>query len=331
MKNEFRNKIVLVTGGTGSIGSVLVEKILDFRPKQLRVLSRDENKQYYLMEKLGNPRNVRFFIGDIRDKERLIRAFQNVDIVFHAAALKHVPLCEYNPFEAVKTNIIGSQNIIDASIQCNVRKIIAISTDKAVHPNNVMGTSKLMMEKLFTSANYYSGKSQAIFSCVRFGNVAWANGSVLKLWENQIQKNGRIEITDPDMTRFFMTTSQAINLVLQTVSISQGGEIFVLKMPSITIGNLAKAFLTKYYKGKNIPVKIIGKRAGEKMHEELLDRHFEPAQMLENNNMMIVLPITQVYNRKYHPRSYKGFKKVSSIPESNSSNCINKKMVEKLI
>jgi FlaA1/EpsC-like NDP-sugar epimerase len=223
MKNEFYNKVVLVTGGTGSIGSVLVEKILSFKPKQIRVLSRDENKQYYLMEKLGNPINLRFFIGDIRDKERLIRAFNGVDILFHAAALKHVPLCEYNPFEAVKTNIVGSQNVIDAALACNVKKIIAISTDKAVHPNNVMGTSKLMMEKLFTNANFYSGNSRSVFSCVRFGNVAWANGSVLKLWQNQIKKDGQIKVTDLEMTRFFMTIPQAMNLILQTASISRGG------------------------------------------------------------------------------------------------------------
>ncbi|MDP3696584.1 MAG: SDR family NAD(P)-dependent oxidoreductase, partial [Candidatus Taylorbacteria bacterium] len=180
--SEFDNKTILITGGTGSIGSALVKELLPYNPKQIRIFSRDQNKQYELMEELGDQPHVRFLVGDIRDENRLNLALNNVDIVFHAAALKHVPSCEYNPFEAVKTNIIGSQNIIEAALEHNVDKVIGISTDKVVYPTSVMGTSKLMMEKLFSSAYHYMGQKNTKFACVRFGNVAWSTASVLPIW-----------------------------------------------------------------------------------------------------------------------------------------------------
>src|SRR3989338_4125299 len=194
MKNIFKSKIILVTGGTGSIGSEIVRQLLKKGPKTIRVLSRHEEGHHQLMHELaGEEEKMRFIIGDIRDRERLALAMEGVDYVFHAAALKHVPLCEYNPFEAVKTNIIGSQNIIDMAIKHNVNKVIAISTDKAVNPTGIMGVSKLMMEKLFTSAQFYTKKSPC-FSCVRFGNVIWSDGSVLRLWNQQINEDNYIRV-----------------------------------------------------------------------------------------------------------------------------------------
>ena len=188
MGNIFKDKIILVTGGTGSIGSAIVKELLTYNPKQIRVFSRDQNKQYELMEELGNRSDVRFLVGDVRDEKRLNLAFDNVNIVFHAAALKHVPSCEYNPFEAVKTNIIGSQNLIEAALAHDVQKVIGISTDKVVHPTSVMGTSKLMMEKLFVSAYHYMGSKNTKFACVRFGNVAWSTASVLPIWQKQMSR-----------------------------------------------------------------------------------------------------------------------------------------------
>src|SRR3989338_8628189 len=189
--NEFKDKVILVTGGTGSIGSELVRQLLKYKPKQVRVLSRNETRQYELLESLSYPSNIRMLIGDIRDRERLQLAFSGVDVVFHAAALKHVPFCEYNPSEAMKTNIVGSHNVIDAALHSGVQKVVAISTDKVANPFNVLGASKLMMEKLFINSNFILGDGIK-FSCVRFGNVSWSDGSVLPLWRSQIERKGTI-------------------------------------------------------------------------------------------------------------------------------------------
>lgn len=314
---QFKDKIILVTGGTGSIGSELVAQLLKLGPKQVRVLSRDESKQYELLEMLDHPKNLRLFIGDIRDKDRLELAFQNVDIVFHAAALKHVPFCEYNPFETVKTNILGSQNVIEAALRHKVKKVIAISTDKAANPNNVMGTSKLMMEKLFINANYY-GSGKTLFSCVRFGNVSWARGSVMPLWDKQARKNKSINLTDGEMTRFFMSKKEACSLVLEATQLAKGGEIFILKMPSIKIFDLAHLFITKYFPEDNIKIKSIGQRAGEKLHEELLNAH-ENCRVLANHRMFIIVPKVEIYGLEDAKISgYVGFKEAK---ECNYSSC----------
>src|SRR3989344_5708608 len=194
MENIFKNKTILVTGGTGSIGSGIVRQLLDRQPKQVRVLSRNETRQYELLESLDYPNNLRMFIGDMRDRERMQLAFRGVDIVFHAAALKHVPFCEYNPSEAMKTNIIGSHNIIDAALHAGVKKVVAISTDKVANPFNVLGASKLMMEKLFINSNFFLA-NKIKMACVRFGNVAWASGSVLPMWKNQAEAKEVISVT----------------------------------------------------------------------------------------------------------------------------------------
>lgn len=310
--NEYNNKIILVTGGTGTIGSELVRQLLKFQPKQLRVLSRDQNKQYHLAEETNHHPNLRLFIGDIRDRERLDLAFEDVDIVFHAAALKHVPSCEYNPSEAVKTNIIGSQNIIDMARKHGVKKVIGISTDKAVNPNNIMGTSKLMMERLFINANQYITKIGTKFACVRFGNVAWASASVLPIWSKQIERSDEITITDSNMTRFIISTDQAVNLVLRAGQLTQGGEIFILKMPSIRLGDLAKIFIKKYAPDKKIKIRDIGNRGGEKKHEELIDISDLDRDIFDDKKMFIITPPQAVYFIPKEKRVYKGFKKISN-------------------
>lgn len=331
MENEFKDKIILITGGTGSIGTALIEKLLKYSPRQIRVFSRDESKQYYLQEKLNYPKNLRLFIGDIRDKERLDRAFEDVDIIFHSAALKHVPLCEYNPFEAVKTNIIGSQNIIDVALKNNVTKVVAISTDKAVNPTNIMGTSKLMMEKLFINANYYTKKPKTVFSCVRFGNVAWARGSVLPLWKKQIENNKKIKITNNDMTRFFISINQAANLVLQASKATNGGEIFILKMPSIKVTDLAKTFIDKYYPKNKIDMEIIGDRDGEKLHEALFDDNDVYKTILENENMYAIIPSLEIYNLEKNNNEYSGFKKIDKIKRYTSEHSVDIDKIKNII
>lgn len=314
MGDHIKNKTILVTGGTGSIGSQLVLEILKHNPKQLRVLSRDEGRQNDLAALAKYPKNLRLFIGDVREKDRLVRAFAGVDIVFHAAAMKYVPLCEYNPFEAVKTNILGSQNVIDAALSAGVKKVVAISTDKVANPVGVMGVSKLMMEKLFINANYYKGgESQTSFSVVRFGNVAWARGSVLVNWQRQAQDAKEIQITNPEMTRFLMSRSEAVQLVLKALEQMQGGEIFVFKMPSIKIGDLAKLFIAKYFPDQEIAMKVIGQRAGEKTHEELIGTVTEADHVFENDRLIIIRPELNIYGFDIYPSvDYPGFQKRDS-------------------
>lgn len=331
--NGFNNKIILVTGGTGTIGAELVRQLIKYKPKQIRILSRDQNKQYQLAEKLRSHSNLRFLIGDIRDRERLDLAMENVDIIFHAAALKHVPSCEYNPFEAIKTNIIGSQNIIDFARKHHVKKTIGISTDKAVNPNSIMGASKLMMERLFINANQYLTHLGAKFACVRFGNVAWANASVLPIWAKQIEKSDEITITNPDMTRFLMSTDQAINLVIKASQLTKGGEVFILKMPAIKLGDLAKVFVEKYAPKKKIKIRQIGNRGGEKEHEELVDAADLNRDVFENKEMLIIAPPQPIYFQEKEIRSYPGFTKIKNpvLSVLSSTNSININAIKKFI
>lgn len=331
INNEFEGKTIVITGGTGSIGSALVKELLPSNPKQIRIFSRDQNKQYELMEELGDLPNVRFLVGDIRDENRLNLALNDADIVFHAAALKHVPSCEYNPFEAVKTNIIGSQNLIEAALKNNVQKVIGISTDKVVHPTNVMGTSKLMMEKLFTSAYHYMGPGNTKFACVRFGNVAWSAASVLPIWKKQISKNGEIKITDKKMSRFLMSKEQAARLVLKAAELTHGEEIFVFKMPAIKLTSLAKIFVEKYAPGQKVKIKIIGNRGGEKIHEDLFSGADMHQHIFENKEMFILVPTINRYEA-LSERKYSGFKKINkdTIKLSSAYN-VNISEIKKII
>ena len=298
-----KNKKILITGGTGSIGQEVIKEILKYEPKVVRILDIDETKQFELQQEYKDHKNIRFLLGDIRDKERLSRAVEDIDIVFHTAALKHVLACEYNPFEAVKTNVIGIQNLIEAAIDNAVEKVIFTSSDKAVNPCNVMGATKLLGERLITSANYYKGAaSDTIFSSVRFGNVLGSRGSVLPLFKSQIQKGEPVTITNKEMTRFVMLISQTVNLLFRVIEIAQGGEIFIFKMPVIRISDLAEVMIEelakKYgYNVDEIAIKIIGNKQGEKMYEELMTEE-ESARSLETEEMFIVLPAIEeeLYN-----------------------------------
>lgn len=268
------NKVILVTGGTGSFGNKFIERILnDYNPKKIIIYSRDEFKQDLMKKnfiaKYGKEKinKLRFFIGDVRDKERLYRAFNKVDYVIHAAAMKQVPACEYNPFEAIKTNIHGAENIIEAAIDRGVKKVVALSTDKAVNPINLYGGTKLVSDKLFISANAYSGEEGPTFSIVRYGNVAGSRGSVIPFFK-QLLSQGETElpITDAQMTRFWMVLDDAVNLVLKALEESKGGETFVFKNPSFLITELAKAL------NPNGTIKEVGIREGEKIHEVMITR-----------------------------------------------------------
>lgn len=322
--NFFKDKSILVTGGVGSIGSVLVKKLLEFDPHVIRIFDNNETGLYDLYNELQS-KKIRPLIGDIRDKERINRALEGIDIVFHASALKHVPLCEYNPFDAIKTNILGTQNIMDAALDHAINKVILISTDKAANPTNVMGATKLLAERLTVSMNYYRGKRSTAFSCVRFGNVLNTRGSVVPLFKNQIAKGGPVTLTDSDMTRFMMTVPKAIDLVFKATELTRGGEIFILKMPALRVKDLAEVMIEEIaprcgYKPEDIKIKNIGKRPGEKIYEELMTR-YEAEYAYENEDMFIVLPENFEEILSLSSMLPKGFKKTGR--KAYSSNDID--------
>ena len=270
MTKQFKKKNILITGGTGSFGKSIVKYFIKnkFPFNKIIIFSRDEFKQSEFKEELGkkNISNIRFFLGDIRDKSRLEYSLKEVDFLIHAAALKQVPAAEYNPIEFVKTNVVGAQNIIEASIKCNVERVVALSTDKAVAPINLYGATKLCSDKLFIAANNYSGRFGPLFSVVRYGNVLGSRGSVLPLFINQNKNNKPFTITSKEMTRFNILMSEAISLVINALNNSKGGEIFIPKLPSLKVKDLAKAINNKR---KLIE---IGVRPGEKIHEELFTK-----------------------------------------------------------
>jgi len=278
--NIFDDKTILITGGTGSLGTALTKRILaDARPAKVIIFSRDEWKQHQMTHEMEDGR-LRFFIGDVRDRERLNRALKNVDFLIHTAALKQVPAMEYNPYEAVKTNILGTQNVIEAAIDCGVQKTMLVSTDKAVHPVNLYGATKLCAEKLFIAGNSYaSGKT--LFSAVRYGNVLASRGSIVEMLFHN--KNGTINITDPDMTRFWITLDQAVDLVFFGMARMEGGEIFVPKVPSMKLADLFEALTPQAQK------KITGIRPGEKVHEVLLTEQ-ESRHAYELESHYVILP-----------------------------------------
>jgi UDP-N-acetylglucosamine 4,6-dehydratase/5-epimerase len=261
--NVIDDKVILVTGGTGSFGNQFAETVLKkYNPKSVRIFSRGEKLQDDMRQKF-NDKRLRFFIGDVRDRNRLYRAMNGVDLVVHAAALKQVPACEYNPIEAIRTNVDGAVNVIDVALDNNVKKVMAISTDKAVHPVNLYGATKMTAEKLFVQANSYAGKQDTKFSCVRYGNVIGSRGSVIPLFLKQ-KKEGVLTITDPEMTRFWLTLEQGVNFVINCTNKMKGGEIFIPKISSMKIMDLAEAIAPDAKK------KIIGIRPGEKIHEVLM-------------------------------------------------------------
>jgi len=281
---DWSNQVVLLTGGTGSFGKKFTKIMLrEYHPKKLIIYSRDELKQHEMRSGGFVHPSLRYFIGDVRDKDRLYRAMHNVDIVVHAAALKQVPACEYNPLEAVKTNVQGATNIIDAAIDAGVKKVMALSTDKAVNPINLYGATKLVAEKLFVQANAYSGYDGARFACVRYGNVVGSRGSVIPLFKRQ-RETGVITLTDERMTRFWITLEQGVEFVIRSIELMRGGEVFVPKIPSMRITDLADLIAPECQR------KTIGIRPGEKLHEMLVSRD-ESRHALEFDDMYIIQPL----------------------------------------
>ena len=280
--NMLQNKTVLVTGGTGSFGKKFIKRALEIGSKKVIIFSRDELKQYEMKQEFNNDPRLRFFIGDVRDADRLYRAFDGVDIVIHAAAMKHVDACEYNPFEAVKTNINGAQNIIEAAIDCGVEKVIALSTDKACAPVNLYGATKLASDKLFVAANSYVGDKPTSFAVVRYGNVVGSRGSVVPFFK-KVRETGIVPITDARMTRFWITLDQGVQFVLDSLERMHGGEIFVPKIPSMNIMDLAKAIAPE------CKIEIVGIRPGEKLHEAMIMED-DARHTLEYDKYYVIYP-----------------------------------------
>jgi len=309
MKNIFKNKNILVTGGCGSIGSEIVKQLLNYDPNVIRILERSEAAHFRLSQEIQSPK-LRPLIGDIRDKRRVDRAMRGIDIVFHAAAMKHVPMCEYNPSEAVSVNVFGTQNLVDAAVEQDVKRFIGISTDKAVNPISTMGATKLLSEKIIANASI-SGGSQIRFGCVRFGNVLASSGSIIPLFERQIKDGDAVTITSKSTTRFFMSIPDAVALVLGAARLAHHGEIFVLKMKAMKIIDLAEVLVEelapRYNKDpKRIKYQVIGMRPGEKEHEPLLTKE-ESVYLSEREGMYVIHnPVHLQYGAKL-PTSKKNF------------------------
>lgn len=303
MRDLIAGKKILITGGTGTIGRELVKQALNFDPAVVRIFSRDESKQYDMQHDFTGYKNIRFLLGDVRDKERLRMAMDEIDLVFHAAALKHVQACEYNPFEAVKTNIYGTQNVIEAALEKNVERVIMTSSDKAVNPANTMGASKLMAEKLITAASYYKGSRRTVFASVRFGNVLGSRGSVIPLFKEQIRLGGPVTLTHENMTRFVMSLEEAVGLLFKAASVARGGEVFVLKMPVIQVADLARVMVETLapaygFESGQIKVNIIGAKPGEKLYEELISSG-ELRRTRELEDMYVILPAIIESNKAF--------------------------------
>jgi UDP-N-acetylglucosamine 4,6-dehydratase len=289
---DLSGKTILLTGGTGSFGTAFVERVVTEWPDAIiRVYSRDELKQSELAKRFGDEQ-LRYFIGDVRNRARLVRATQGADIVIHAAAMKQVPACEYNPFEAVQTNVLGAQHVVDAAIDAGVDRVVALSTDKAVNPVNIYGATKLCEEKIIVQGNAYAAQSATRLACVRYGNVVGSRGSVVPLFREQLAR-GRLTITDERMTRFWITLDQAVDLVLFSLEAMVGGEIFIPKIPSMRVVDLAEAM------APGVPVDLIGIRPGEKLHEVLLTDD-ESRHAIDAGDTYVVLPEHPWWDAKPH-------------------------------
>ncbi|MBD3109663.1 SDR family NAD(P)-dependent oxidoreductase [Bacillus sp. AGMB 02131] len=298
----FKGKKILVIGGTGTIGQNIVRHLLKEEPEVIRIFSRDEFKQFQFQNEMSDYSNLRFLIGDIRDYDRVFSAMEDIDYVFHTAAMKHVSFCEYNPFEAVQINIIGTYNVIKAAQNQNVKKVVFTSTDKAISPTNNYGATKLSAERLITSAEYWKGSKKTIFSSVRFGNVMGSRGSVIPLFVKQIRDGKNLTVTELSMTRFMMTLEQATKLTIEALKISKGGEIFILKMPVIRLCDLAEVVLeetVKQYQLHSSKTKIleIGLKPGEKRYEELMT--FDESLTALELEELFIIPSPYVSNIQY--------------------------------
>ena len=335
MKDFYKGKRILLSGAAGTVGREIVKQIYSFEPEELRLMDNNETEMFFLMEAYGN-KNIFCFLGDVRDRDKLENLSKDIDIVIHSAAFKHVYLSEYNPFDVVQTNIIGVENIIRAATVCNVKKVLFTSSDKAVNPTNVMGTSKLMGERLITAANAVRKDSNTILSSTRFGNVLGSRGSVVPLFMKQIRNGGPVTITDNRMTRFVMTIEEAARLVLQSVLIAKGGEVFVTKMPVVRIPDLAEVMIKllaeKYgYKPSDIETVEIGAKPGEKLYEELMSDQ-EVHRSLELKDMFVVTP---AFKSLFQSIKYEYSDVVSSQIQqsyiSENENPLNKDEIEKYL
>jgi len=312
----FKDKTVLITGGTGSLGQAITKRLLEMDVRAIRIFSRNESKQIQMESKFQDQR-LRFLLGDVRDYGRLEMALEDVDIVFHTAALKHVPKIEYNPFESIKTNVIGSQNVIDACLKRNVERAVCIGTDKAVSPLNTYGSTKLLMEKLFVAANNYLNreKYRTIFLAVRYGNVLGSSGSVIPKFIEQIKSNKSVTITDPEMTRFSITMNEALDFIFNSVNIAKGSEIFVPKLRAYNIMDVKNA-LAELLSDTN--EKITGIRTGEKLHETLINEDEIRYSWDLKNMYMIASPLYNLFNDKNIKESYQGIKKIDNMEKYSS-------------
>ncbi|MGA5688820.1 polysaccharide biosynthesis protein [Cytobacillus pseudoceanisediminis] len=314
----FNNQTILITGGTGSWGYELVRQLLQYGPKEIRIFSRNESNQFVMKQEFDNNPLLHFVIGDIKEKEITMEACEDVDYVFHLAALKHVPVCEYQPLEALKTNVHGTQNVIEAAIHNKVKRVVYISTDKAANPSNFYGLSKAMGERLIIHANTLNTDTK--FVCIRGGNVLGTNGSVIHVFKKQIQEKGRIGITDPEMTRFFLTIEEAIKLVFKATFESLGGEIFVMKMPACKILDLAHV-LSEDLGKKEIDVEILGVRPGEKIHELLLSEYESETTVAYDEEYFVILPSIHIEGLK---EKYARYKPVSLLNYNSSKDLMSK-------
>jgi len=304
----YKGKKILITGGTGTIGYHLTRRLLQEDPAVIRIFSRDEYKQFNMsLDFQEHVHKLRFLIGDVRDQQRMLRAMEDIDYVFHLAAMKHVPACEYNPFEAVQTNVIGTQNVIQAALQTNVSKVLFTSSDKAVSPINTYGATKLMAERLISAASFQKGPKLTVFASVRFGNVMGSRGSVIPLFKKQIMEQRKITVTDLNMTRYMMTPMQAISLLLEANEQAKGGEVFVLKMPIVRLSDLVEIMVeeipVRYQLQGDIRIEEIGLRPGEKMDEQLMTAD-EQHKMLETDFMYIIPPLYGHAGTEYRNTSF---------------------------
>jgi UDP-N-acetylglucosamine 4,6-dehydratase/5-epimerase len=327
----FQNKRFMVTGGLGSIGLEIVKQLLPYNPRQVRIVDNRETELFYARKYFKSNSNVVFLLGDVRDKERLNKAVDGIDIIFHAAALKHVLVCEYDPVEAVKTNVIGTQNVVECAFEHNVERMILISTDKVVNPTNVMGATKLLAERLVSAMCNTKGDKITKFGIVRFGNVLASRGSVLEIWEKQLQEKKKITITNPDMTRFFMSIPNSVDLVFRATCYAENGETFILRMPSIRIKDLAEVFLVSRGFPKDF-YEITGMAAGEKMHEGLLFEE-ETGFLMSDEDMFIRLPLGLYPDKAMRKFGEMGFTKstLESFSSKEESYLLRKETIEKVI
>jgi len=325
---EFKGKKILITGGTGSVGLGLSKQLLKFKPAGIRILTNDENSIFEMKQMFGNNPIFTFMIGDIRDRTRLDLAIKNIDIVFHAAAMKHVDICEQNPFDAVKTNVVGTSNILEASLLENVSKFVFISTDKATSPTSTLGASKLLAERITQDAIYYRGLGKTVFSIVRFGNVLGSRGSVFQIFQKQLKNEKDLTVTDSRMTRFIMSISDAASLILQVTAIAKNGEIFILKMPSVQILQLAKT-MREIYKSRNPKAKIssikISKiREKERIHEFLIT----PTEIPFCHDMGNMYKISKIESKKKISTEYFSSNTAKHITQTKLKQIINELLDE---